>query len=942
MGTSDRFKYRAFLSYSHADTAAARQLHKRLEGFRLRDLTGRNTPHGEVPASLRPVFRDRHDFGAGQRLPEATRLALEQSAALVVLCSPACAKSTNVDAEIRLFKINHPDRPIVPVIVGTARGVAADACFPPALRFELDTSGSTTETPATVLAADMRASGDGEQLAVSKVVAALVGVSTDQVFRRAERERRRRALVRNSIAASFLAVLAASGFIYYRGHRTETALLDTGAACRRYLPPTGTLPSRLLDPLQQCIASLEALQRGAASDPRDAEALRLFAGGRKDEAERLQVQAAADDEAAGNARIKKAAERYRIIADTAGFGDPVKARMYFRKAIALDPDDWLSLMPLGIIEMEEGNLKEAKALLERILPLTGARLEVLMPIAKIALGNIASQQGDDETAMKFLSDCGAGDKVPWNNSEAGKAMFRNYRSLCNAYVVKIMDRRGDVDASVKIETEDFAYYEQLLGGSHTGWMGAELVQLTNQELSAVGISSGVRLTPRIGGPANVAGIVAGDIAISIDAEPVTTTEEFIGSIARRLPSSFVTVVVLRDGNRIEHRVQLSERPPQQVEATKKIDADELKFLRTGGVGIATRLVTRLVGLRRSDEAERVARKGLEWAELVFSQNPPDAVNLQVKASAHTTLAAALGGAETTDNARIRTVLANYFAAAKLSRAAVEILGELQSADQLYLSSSSNSFSILINLKEYDNALRIADEVIAFAAYRAKQGPLNPSTTLELAKAHLARCDVAWQRNEIISGQVDCRLALNALNEVKAEATNREAQDLIASLKARLADGQKRTVLFELNKKSEESFLAGDFSTAAKDAAELATLLEEYTSAVTGKPTAFSAEKFATLAWYRLFARDFSGALEASQKATTIEPSGLVYASNTPHALMFLNQIDAARAAYLAHKGEPLAEGRLWEDELLNDLVEFEKHGLTHPFMAEVRALLQKR
>ncbi len=40
-------KYRAFISYSHADTASAKWLHRGLEGFRIdKDLVGRKTEAG--------------------------------------------------------------------------------------------------------------------------------------------------------------------------------------------------------------------------------------------------------------------------------------------------------------------------------------------------------------------------------------------------------------------------------------------------------------------------------------------------------------------------------------------------------------------------------------------------------------------------------------------------------------------------------------------------------------------------------------------------------------------------------------------------------------------------------------------------------------------------------------------------------------------------------
>ena len=58
-------KYRAFVSYSHADTRLASWLHVSLEKFKIdKDLIGCSTPMGPIPENLSPVFRDRNDFEA--------------------------------------------------------------------------------------------------------------------------------------------------------------------------------------------------------------------------------------------------------------------------------------------------------------------------------------------------------------------------------------------------------------------------------------------------------------------------------------------------------------------------------------------------------------------------------------------------------------------------------------------------------------------------------------------------------------------------------------------------------------------------------------------------------------------------------------------------------------------------------------------------------------
>lgn len=150
-------KYRAFISYSHADTAWAKWLHRALEGFHIdKDLVGRETAAGAIPKALRPIFRDRDEFTAGHTLSDQTLTALDASHALIAICSPAAAKSTYVNEEIRLFKSRHPERPVIPLIVAGKPGDSELECFPPALRFKLDKDSQITGEPLEVLAADAR------------------------------------------------------------------------------------------------------------------------------------------------------------------------------------------------------------------------------------------------------------------------------------------------------------------------------------------------------------------------------------------------------------------------------------------------------------------------------------------------------------------------------------------------------------------------------------------------------------------------------------------------------------------------------------------------------------------------------------------------------------------------------------------------------------------
>ena len=109
VGTSVRtgggLRYRAFISYSHDDARAAAWLHRALESYRVpRRL--RLGPGGDpaLPERMAPVFRDREELASAQSLGPQIESALAESEALIVICSPAAARSRWVEQEILAFQ----------------------------------------------------------------------------------------------------------------------------------------------------------------------------------------------------------------------------------------------------------------------------------------------------------------------------------------------------------------------------------------------------------------------------------------------------------------------------------------------------------------------------------------------------------------------------------------------------------------------------------------------------------------------------------------------------------------------------------------------------------------------------------------------------------------------------------------------------------------------
>ncbi|MBX3576498.1 MAG: TIR domain-containing protein [Rhizobiaceae bacterium] len=210
----DTFTYRAFISYSHRDQAWARWLLARLEGYSVPQ--GIATQSGEVPPRrLGRFFRDRDDASAAGDLGAEIRKALSESQNLIVVASPASARSRYVDQEIREFAALNGTRPkpgrILTLIVAGEPNVSGGAepdpreCFPPALRGGLVGPDGKVLEP---LAADARSVGDGKTRAIAKLVSGLLDIRYDSLVRRDLQRRRRNRMV---AAAAGIAALAAVG-----------------------------------------------------------------------------------------------------------------------------------------------------------------------------------------------------------------------------------------------------------------------------------------------------------------------------------------------------------------------------------------------------------------------------------------------------------------------------------------------------------------------------------------------------------------------------------------------------------------------------------------------------------------------------------------------------------------------------------------------------------
>ena len=140
------YRYRAFISYSHADEQIAKWLHRRLENYRLpkQFVVNKDLPNNR----LGKIFRDRDELASSDNLSVSIQTALSESECLVVICTPDSAQSTWVNEEIKLFKQLRSNERVFCVLAGDP-----SKSFPEAALVDIDADGSITQNDNEPLAA---------------------------------------------------------------------------------------------------------------------------------------------------------------------------------------------------------------------------------------------------------------------------------------------------------------------------------------------------------------------------------------------------------------------------------------------------------------------------------------------------------------------------------------------------------------------------------------------------------------------------------------------------------------------------------------------------------------------------------------------------------------------------------------------------------------------
>jgi len=107
--------------------------------------------------------------------------------------------------------------------------------------------------------------------------------------------------------------------------------------------------------------------------------------------------------------------------------------------------------------------------------------------------------------------------------------------------------------------------EQIIqNGSVTrGWIGASVQELTPElaESFKLGDLKGVLITDVMhNSPADLAGVKAGDILLSIDGKPITNWSTMLETVANLPPGKVAPVKLVRNGAEMVMQVKIGKRP----------------------------------------------------------------------------------------------------------------------------------------------------------------------------------------------------------------------------------------------------------------------------------------------------------------------------------------------------------------------------------------------
>lgn len=449
--TSRTYAYRAFISYSHRDQAFVKRLHRVLESYRFPPkLIGRETAVGKVPRRLGRIFRDREELPASADLGGELTAAIQQSMFLIVICSPASARSEWVNQEILQFKRTHGDGRVLALVVdgepnaSEMPGREHEECFPPNLRYRMGENGELSDVLAEPIAADIRRESDGRRLATQKLIAGLSGLKLDELVKRETQRRFRR--------MAFLTSGAVAGMVVTGGLAFYANALRIEANRQRVIAQKEAAAARAASDF---LVGTFQLSNPAAENPRTITALTIL--GRSAERARTELADQPDIQVRLLATLGRAYNNLGLLGETKSALEP--SLPLIRR---LGPDGAEALLVLATTYAREGSLDSARAMVREAEAMLGpdpkANVEIRAQAA-LTEGRILTSASDVRAGVAAFDRALAYYRGMKDPPPGALAMALNNRGL-------LLSDDGQFGAAEASLSESLKLYQATFGENH--------------------------------------------------------------------------------------------------------------------------------------------------------------------------------------------------------------------------------------------------------------------------------------------------------------------------------------------------------------------------------------------------------------------------------------------------------------------------------------------
>ena len=695
---------------------------------------------------------------------------------------------------------------------------------------------------------------------------------------------------------------------------------ELGGTVREYLAEAEKTRGRPLSEEERwsALEELKVATREIAArrDERGEQALRRLKEGDAAEAERLFAEELESETKAAARWNVRAAKAARNLAALARPTNVAKAAEYYKRAASLNPADGQAWVDYAGAAMAAGHLNEAKAAVETAAAKARDANNVLLLLAAtLGQGDVARAQGSLQNARQFYETA-----LAIANSRAAEhpeeAVTQHNVAFAHSRIGQVLALQGNLPGALESYNAAQIIYGRLAATDpgKSRWQEglsfclSRIGEVLSQQGKLLAALDKYKAALAIDEPLAKADPSNARLQLSL-----SVSHSRIGGAAERQGNYAAALESYKTALAIDE--ELAKADPSNTTWQHQLSATQ------GYVGNVHLKQGDLILALESYKASLSIRERLVQAE------PSNADWQYILAFSQVSIGAVL-----VKQGNLPAALANYKAALAIRERLAKAEPSNTLSQQTLAESHNLIGGVLLEQGNLTAALESYKAALTIRERLADTAPGNVRWQQSLFAAHTQIGDVLVRKGDLKSALESHKSALTIAERLaKADSNNPNWQFNLS-----VSYGKNGTVLWATG---DRVGALANYQKAQAVAEIQAALVEAQEVKSQGKPGSSTANTLGlSVAWSSLFARDFTRALTATERARMLVPDQIQPDSNRAHALLFLNRTREATDLYLVHKGK-MVTGKLWEDVIANDFAELRKGGLGKPQMAKIETRL---